>query len=338
MIPVQLEYTAPAGCPTQAEFVASVVSRGGDFSHPGPKTDVRTMVVRLDREAGGHRGSLQLQFEQSASDERQLRAESCAQVADGLAVVAAIALRGDEDHSEPDLTQATAAAAPAAPEATAPVATKPVAEQPQRETRLRPIGSWGNEQLPVTKGELEVRRTLVATLSGGLVLGAIPGVVLPRYDLTLSRTNFITTPEGSSYIIGNVFGVRWSYLGTATHHRDGFSTDISGFKAGVTACGSLTYDTTGFVLLVCSGFAAGLVHLETKDAASDYEQSKDVGLGAATLELDARYNIGKYFHIGLAVGGDIWVSKLTAERADGSELFHSNLFNANMQLGVGLHF
>jgi hypothetical protein len=145
-------------------------------------------------------------------------------------------------------------------------------------------------------------------------------------------------PFDPSYIIGSVFGVRWSYLGPATYHSDGFSTEIGGFKAGVTACASLTYDTSGFVALFCSGFAVGLVHLETKDAVSDYEQSKDIGLGAATLELDARYNVGKYFHVGMVVGGDFWVSKLTAERPDGSELFHSRLFNANVQLGMGLHF
>lgn len=110
MIPVQLEYAAPAGCPSQAEFVASVASRGGDLAHPGPKTNLRTMVVRLDREAGGYAGSLQLRFDQSASDERQLHAESCAQVAEGLAVVAAIALRGTEDPAGPGETPAAAAA------------------------------------------------------------------------------------------------------------------------------------------------------------------------------------------------------------------------------------
>lgn len=335
MIPVQLEYAAPAGCPTQAEFVASVAGRGGDFAHPGPKTNVRTMVVKLDRDANGHSGSLQLRFDQTVSDPRQLRAESCAQVAEGLAVVAAIALRGAEDVSEPAVSEA---APTATPEATALPATQPAASEAPRETRLRTVGAWGNEKVPVTKGELEVSRSLVATLSGGLVLGAIPGVVLPRYDLSLSRANFITTPQGSNYLIGSVFGVRWSHLGPATHHSAGFSTDISGFKAGVTACASLIYDTSGFVALFCTGFAVGLVHLETKDASSDYEQSKDVGLGAATLELDARYNIGKYFHLGLTVGGDFWISKVTAERADGSELFQSNLFNANMQLGLGLHF
>jgi hypothetical protein len=30
------------------------------------------------------------------------------------------------------------------------------------------------------------------------------------------------------------------------------------------------------------------------------------------------------------------VSKLAAETADGTELFHSRLFNANVQLGIGV--
>jgi hypothetical protein len=293
------------------------------------------MVVILGREASEHVGALQLRFDAAESDRRELRAESCAQVAEALAVVAAVALRGTEDFTDPGANQSSL---PPAPEPTVVPAPKPANVDVARETRLRPLGLWGNEKLSVTKGELEVRRTLAATLSGGVVLGAIPGVVLPRYDLSLSRTNFITTPEHSSYIIGNVFGLRWSYLGTATYRSGGYSTDIGGFKAGVTACASLAYDTRGFVALLCSGFAVGVVHLKTNDRASDYQQSKDIGLGAATLELDTRYNIGKLFHIGLAAGGDFWISKLTAERADGSELFQSRLFNANLQLGLGLHF
>lgn len=293
------------------------------------------MLVTMGQEASEHVGSLQLRFDEAVSDPRRVHAESCAQVAEALAVVAAIALRGPEEIAQPNAAQSSPPATPESRPLPAPTVT--AAEVP-RETRLRPVGMWGDEKLSVTKGELEVRSTSSVTLSGGVVLGAIPGVVLPRYDLTLSRTNFITTPQQSSHIVGAVVSVRWSYLGTATYRSDGFSTDINGFKAGVNACASLTYDTRGFVALFCSGFAVGLVHLETRDAASDYQQSKDIGLGAATVELDTRYNIGKLFHVGLTVGGDFWVSKLTAERADGSELFHSNLFNANLQLGVGLHF
>lgn len=75
-----------------------------------------------------------------------------------------------------------------------------------------------------------------------------------------------------------------------------------------------------------------------KDTAGDYQKVDDVGFGSATIELNARYNFGKYVHVGLAVGGDFWIGKLAAQRADGSELFHSRLFNANAQLGLGLNF
>jgi len=106
----------------------------------------------------------------------------------------------------------------------------------------------------------------------------------------------------------------------------------------VNTCSSLDYDTAGFVALLCSSFTVGLMNLETKDAAGNYHQSKNIGLGAASLDFDARYNIGKLLHVSLAAGGELWLSRLSAERADGSELFHSRLFNANLQLGLGLHF
>lgn len=345
MIPVQLEYTAPAGCPSQAEFVAFVADRGGDFAHPDPNTKARKMIVTLRRDGGEHTGSLELRQEELASDARQLHATSCVEVAEALAVVAAIALRGSNGaatsvESPPapmagtPETPAAKAPAPSAAPATPPAAPPAVPD----DHRLRAVGVWGDEQLPVTAGPLQVRRNLAATLSGGLVLGAIPGLVLPRYDLTLWRTNFIVTPERSSFLIGNVFGVRWSYLGGATRRRAGYTTEFNGFKAGVGGCTSLHYDTEGFVALLCSSFTVGLMHLETKEATSSYEQSKDIGIGAASLELDARYNVGKYFHVGLLAGGEAWVGKLSAERADGSELFHSRLFNANVQLGLGLQF
>lgn len=339
MIPVQLEYTAPTGCPTQTEFVQLVASRGGDFAHPGAGTKARAMVVTLRRDANDHAGSLQLRLDDQASDARQLRADTCLAVAEGLAVVAAIALRGSEAQAAPVEAQPS----PAVPEPVEPAAAKPAPAAPPAppappDTRLHPLGLWGNEEVPVTAGPLRVQREIAATLSGGVMLGAIPGVVLPRYDLSLTRANFITTPGQTSYLIGNVFGVRWSYLGNATRRDGDYSTEISGFKAGVTSCSSLIYDTDGFIALFCANFSVGLIDLQTKDAASDYTQSKQIGLGAASLELDARYNLGKYVHVGLMAGGEFWVSKLAAERADGSELFHSRLFNANVQLGLGLNF
>lgn len=344
MIPVQLEYTAPTGCPTQAEFVAFVANRGGDFAHPAPKTKARTMIVSLRREASEHTGSLELRLDDMASDARQLHAASCTEVAEALAVVAAIALRGADEgpatvDAQPAPSPAPEPVAAAAPSLIAPPAqpSSPSTEAPD-EARLRSAALWGNEELSVAAGPLKVKRILATTLSGGVVVGAIPGVVLPRYDLTLTSTNFITTPQRTSHLIGGVFGVRWSYLGNATHHSGSYATEMNGFKAGVLGCTSLTYDANGFVALFCSGFMLGLLHLETKDTASAYRKADDVGFGAATIELNARYNFGKYVHVGLAVGGDFWVGKLAAQRADSSELFHSRFFNGNAQLGLGLNF
>ncbi len=338
MIPVQLEYTAPAGCPSQAEFVALVAHRGGDFAQPAAKLGARRMVISVRREASGHLGQLELRGDDAASDARELRGQSCAEVAEALAVVAAIALRGSEE--EPDAV-APPAGSPRAmeppPSATQVVPSAPPVAIPQ-ETRLRTIGAWGNDRVPVSAGPLQVRRSLDVTLTGGAIIGAIPGLIIPRYDSTFSRTNYITTPAGSNYLIGGIVGVRWSFVGKATERNGDFSTELSGFKAGVNLCASLAYDTEGFVALFCSGFALGLVHLETRDRASDYHQSKDIGIGAAAIELNGRYNIGKYFHVSAVAGGEFWVGKLSAERPDGSELFHSRLFNANLQLGVGVHF
>jgi hypothetical protein len=342
MIPVQLEYTAPAGCPTQAEFVAFVANRGGDFAHPGPKTKARAMVVTLRREADEHAGSLELRADDLASDARQLRAANCTEVAEALAVVAAIALRGSDEAAATVDAQPAPSAVPAVPTpvqpAPAAAATSAPSPRASNETRLRTIGWWGNDQLSVTAGPLQVKRSLAATLSGGVVLGAIPGVVLPRYDLTLTRANFITTPQHESYLIGSVFGVRWSYFGDGAQHSGSYVTHLNGFKAGALGCASLTYDTTGFVALFCSGFMVGLMHLDTHDTAGDYQKIQDIGFGAASMELNGRYNFGKYVHLGLLVGGDFWVGKLAAARADGSELFHSRLFNANLQLGLGVNF
>jgi hypothetical protein len=339
MIPVQLEYTAPTGCPTQSEFVQLVANRGGDFAHPGAGTKARAMVVTLRRDANEHAGQLQLRLGDETSDARQLRAATCAAVAEGLAVVAAIALRGSEDGATPaSPTSPPAAAEPVVSAAAERAPVAPVAPVAPRDSRLRSLGLWRSEQVRVTAGPLGVEHQLSARLSGGVTLGVIPGVVLPRYDLSLTRANFITTPEQNGFLIGNVFGVRWSYLGDATRRDGDYATQISGSKAGVTSCTPLHYDTDGFVALFCANVSVGVMALETKHDTSDYEQTKLVGLGTASLELDARYNFGKHFHVGLMAGGEFSVSKLTAERADGSELFHSRLFNANVQLGLGLSF
>jgi hypothetical protein len=113
---------------------------------------------------------------------------------------------------------------------------------------------------------------------------------------------------------------------------------VWGIKAGLGGCGPLLYDPKGLVLSICSEIAAGAMAVETKDATGNVTQNKTVGLGTASIELASQYNIGSLFHLDLRAGGEMWLSKLTAERPDGTRLFESSTFNAYLLAGLGLHF
>jgi len=334
VFPVQLQYEAVEGCPTQAEFVAQVQARRGDFSHSGATPALRSVRVMLGREQAGYTGVLRLRSEDGESDPRRVRGGSCAEAAEALAIVAALALR---EAAEPVESQPPAAE-PSPPTSPEPSSAKPSPPAPETSTRLRQLGTWGPESVPVTNGQLRISQQRTASLSGGVVLGAVPGVVLPRFDVGLMTTSLVTTPEGTSYLIGGLFGIRWSYFSPASRRDGELVTSLGGFKTGVEACASLTYDTTGFVGLLCSGFAIGIMHVETRDESGGYRRGKEIGLGTASLELRGLYHLGRHAHLGLSAGGEFWVSRLTAERQDGTELFHSRLFNANVQLGAGFHF
>jgi hypothetical protein len=67
-------------------------------------------------------------------------------------------------------------------------------------------------------------------------------------------------------------------------------------------------------------------------------QQKDVGIGTVSVELDTQYNLGSHFHVQLQLGGEMWMTKITAERPDGSQFFHSAMFNAFVMAGLGLQF
>jgi hypothetical protein len=319
-----------------------VAARGGDFQRPSPASTARSIEVTVRQGEAELVGILTVHGSEGPSAPREVHATHCQDVTEALAVVSSMALRSDGGasgnapaHLPPQPALAPAPAAAMSPGAAVPP-TPPVL--PPRDTRFRVAGLWRDEKLPVPAGQLAINRDYSATLSGGIVIGAIPSLVLPRYDLTLTRTNFITTPQGNNYLIGSVVGVRWSVFGSATRREGEYATRFAGFKAGLFACTPYHFDSEGFVLLGCGGFAVGVADLETKDGMGRVTQTKEVGLGTATLELDAKYNIGSHFHVGLTLGAEAWISKLSAERPDGSQLFRSRIFNGNAQLGAGVHF
>jgi hypothetical protein len=301
---VHLSYSAPDSCPPEAQLVAAVESRGGHFDGPEAPARVRDVTVSIERDADGFRGALRVETSDGASTPREVHAADCAKVVEGLAVVAAIALRAPPPDPPP--------------------------------TRLTGSTFRREEAVNVTEGTLHFDRARTYEISAGAELGPLP-VLMPRYGFSSSVAHFVTPPEQSSFLVGPIIDVHWSVLGPTTYQADAFTVRAWGLEAGVSACSAITYDTGGFTLRTCGEFGVGLMSLSTRSAGVA-AQTKEMGFGTAGLAIDASYNIGSHFFLGLNAGGRMQLGRVTAERTDGSQIFESSLFGGYAQAGVGLHF
>jgi hypothetical protein len=329
---VHLAYEAPKGCPSQAQFEAAVQERGGRFDLAPSQVVGSELHVALRSDGAAFSGSLQLQGAQPAAGLRQVHAAACDEAMHAIAVITALLLRPAQMDAAEPATLPDAPAASPAPDAATPAAATPA-------SRLRNVGWWDSESVAVGAGTLTFDNSVTHTLTGGVDVGWIPSVVLPRYDLTMSRANIVTTPDGNRYLVSGVLPrARWTVLGGGSYQFGDVSTQIFGFRAAFGTCYSFGFDLGGLAVLACAEVAAGLVQLDTKDAAGSEVQSKTVGLGSFGMELDLQYRVSSLFHLDLRAGGDFWSGAITAERADGSEIFRSSLASAHFAAGFGVHF
>lgn len=221
----RLTYEAPPGCPSEPEFVAAVAARGADIGRP-QATDHRRLVVSIRRGAAGFEGAFHVRDGRDATNNREVAGPSCAEVADALAMVTAIALD----------TAAQAGAGAGAPPSPAVVAAAPETSATRGgtgsaagsslaraqdglrgSTRIFPARS---ETLQVHAGALHFDLARTVTIHAGASAGLIPSVVLPRYDLSMVAASFITTPDGDQRISGVIFQPRLSFSVEApTNHR-----------------------------------------------------------------------------------------------------------------------
>ena len=333
----RLVYHATADCPQSGEFIAAVRARGGNVDLEAATAGDAIDVV-IERAGDDYRGTMRVQSAGQSSEAREVRSAVCSEVADGLAIVTALA---SQTGSVPDATT------PAAPDTKGAAATNqeaphspPAAPKPPAapSTRLHTAGQFHDETLSVKSGELRVRNDTAATLSAGALFGIVPGAVVPRFDLTIARTNFITTPDGAGHIIGSILRTRWTFLGPTDYRSADWSTRFWAFKASIGGCSQLAYDLSGFVLLTCGEIAAGVAKIATTDPQGRTATDEIVGVATAAFELDARYNLGRVFHLGLTLGGEIWLTQLTARATDGTRIFHTNPFGAYASAGIGMHF
>jgi hypothetical protein len=337
---VRLDYRAPEGCPSQADFVAKVEARNSHFEAAQAASRLRGMDVSIRQGAHGFEGSLRLEAREGTSALREVHAEACSEVANGLAIVAAIALSGTQETADPTAVQASPpdpVPVPASPKR-APDAVPNAAPESAPRPRLVANSFKRDPLLEIGPGTLRFDAVRSYSLGAGVDFGLLPGLLLPRYELALAVANFVTPPDKASYLVGPILQARAAWLGPGTTHNQGFATRAFGMEVGISSCSGLPYDTQGLSLLLCGEFAVGWLKMATKDAQGQTVQTKQPGFGTAGLLLETQYKIGSVFQVGMRLGGRVQFGGMSAERADGTEIFGAPLFGAYGTAGLGLQF
>lgn len=325
---VALAYDAEPGCPSEMEFKTAVESRGGNFTGPGAPGSAWALRVSIAPDANGFRGTLQATTDDATSSPREVHGATCREVVDALAIVGATALN-PEPESKPTVSEP-----PATPQEPVRAPSRPS----ESDDRLRASGSVVNAKIPVEAGTLRFDKARNLSLFGGAQLGLLPNTLVPRFDLSMSAANFVTTPGGKSYLDGPIPRLHLSYLAPATYRTDEASSTIQGFMFGLGVCWSPFYDTRGFSALLCGEYGAGWMRIKSKDAQGSQIQDKTAGLGFAGLGVETQYHLGSVFQAGLKLGMDGFVSPFGAEHPDGRSIFRSSQITGYGMLSLGVQY
>jgi hypothetical protein len=337
--PVRLVYQAPAECPSREQFERAVSERDARFDQAPASVAGAELHVAVRADTEGFVGTLELAGLSPVPQAREVHAEGCEEAVRGLAVITALVLRAEPSAASSAVNEAAATAVPPKPLPSMPLPSMPLPPKPLPSTRLKSIGQFEDEGVDVEAGTVRFERALTHTLSAGVEVGLIPGVVMPRYDLTLSRANVVALPGGDRYLVGGWLPrVRWTVLGGSSYRSGDASVDMLGLKAAFDGCSSVVYDPAGLVMLICGQIGAGAMRMVTRDAAGASSRERIVGIGGGGLELNAQYDLGSVFHLDARIGGDLTFPGIVAERADGSEIFSASLWSAHASIGLGLHF
>jgi hypothetical protein len=330
--PVALHFEAPAACPGESEFVAAVRERGGNFDGPEAEARAGRLDVKLTATADTFTGTLRVESRAGTSDVREVRDAACAEVVRGLAVVAAIALGADATNEhEPPAT--TTAAEPEAP----PQRGAPAAERPRR---LRGATFPAVDRVEVPAGTLHFDLQRAWSLMAGAEFGMFPGFVMPRFDFSGSLANFVTTPAGESHLVLPLVQLRGSLSTLGVRRFADYETRAVAFRIGMDICSLASYDSEGWVFMLCTEVGGGYASLRTRSLPGRpaYAQKKEGGFAYFGLAFDTRYNFNSLLHVGLRVGGTGQFGSVTAERQDGSQLFETHWLGGYAIAGFGIHF
>jgi hypothetical protein len=335
---VKLAYAAPAGCPSEDDFVAAVTARGADFAAPGGTRVPEVMVVSISRGDNGFAGAFQVRDGGEATNKREVRGASCREVADALAVVTAIALQADASAGSGEAPVAPVSPPPGEADSQSSSGPAPTAAPPPPDSaRLRAHTSFRpSTSVAVPAGTVRFDMGGTVSVNAGATFGLIPSLVLPQYEFSLVHAPFVTTPDGAQRIHGAIWKFDGGFWGPATYRAGDTKTDLWGLYMNWNACLSPTYDTEGLVVLFCFGGGGGELVLDTSTGVTTNEQY--VGFVRAQLSGGLQYYLGAGFHVGAEIRGGAEAGTISAQRADGTSVFSSSpTWTAQVLLGVGYH-
>lgn len=333
--PFHLDFEAASGCPSQQEFDEAVSTRGGHFARFVAETDRNSVVVRLSSSPEGYAGSLLVQLNGNVSQRREVEGRDCSEVAEALAVVAAIALGGQH-------------------EALVEKDEKPSEEPPQRnlvsaeQNEERPTAYRGqfragrNSTMKVQAGTLRIDVDSSLSAWGGVTVGLIPSVVLPRTGLSLRHALFLTAPGGAQRLLALARVRLGAFLPTNDHRFGDVDTNIAGgVSYGLGLCASPIYNSRGFSFLICGEYGGGSLGLDTTErtaSGTPVFDETNLGFGSVALGVEAEYTLTDWLHFYGSLDGESFFGVTAPSQANGLSQSDIESWSFRGTLGLGFHF
>ena len=332
----QLDFLAPEGCGSEQDFMSAVAERDGQITESGATS--RTLHVKIKKVEGNFVGTLSLVNAGGTFGPREFQDESCAEVVDALALVAATALK---ESDEAAIEQTKQPEPPTEAPAKEPAKEEALPEQP-RSGHFSGRSKWGRDDVTVPAGVVRFNPIFAVSVQQSISYGPVPRTWLPTTSIVLELANTVTTPDGQQRINGPMLRFRYglSFPG-AKYSSGGVKYDIGSQSAAMGICWSPYYNIRGLVLTGCA--EVGFQHLSvlapaelTAGTSQDSQQSFTLPTLGAVLE--ARYNIGGMFHVGANLGFQWVAGRESVQTLDDSLMFRTLPYAASGSLFLGLHF
>ena len=189
---IRLDYAAPSGCPSAETFLDQVRARSPRIRSGDGSERARTLVVRITSQNHRTTGRLTVREVDGSEAERSVVGDRCADVASGLALIAALAVDPTAGTSAsptgtappslpaPPSRGGAAEPSPIGPDAapSAPPPEKPPAEPPTPEAPARTSGATAARDGAPASDVGRPHWQLAFGAHGAVASGALPGVLV----------------------------------------------------------------------------------------------------------------------------------------------------------------